>query len=163
MDADGQRRHHAHAHQFGVAGLFVHLLDHVGLVGILERGNQPVDDADEQDAREEADHGDDYPRMRAPLLRKSYLRLLEQLDERDVDHHAARQSERERQQPLVGAAGEKGDRAADAGGQTCSERQQQRDEDIVLHIDMRFVVDFANIVLFRRKRRKNRIQTDSVF
>ena len=101
--------------------------------------------------------------MRAPLLRKSYLRLLEQLDERDVDHHAARQSERERQQPLVGAAGEKGDRAADAGGQTGSERQQQRDEDIVLHIDMRFVVDFANIVLFRRKRRKNRIHLDSVF
>ena len=39
VDADGQRRHHAHAHQFGVAGLFVHLLDHVGLVGVLERGN----------------------------------------------------------------------------------------------------------------------------
>ena len=107
-----------------VAGLVVHLLDHVGLVRILERGDQPVDDADQEDAGEETRHGDRRARADAPFGREREVRLLEQFDERDVDHHAARETERERQQPLVGAACEKGDGAADACRQTGSERQQ---------------------------------------
>lgn len=114
VDADGQRRHHAHAHQTGIVRLMVHLLDSVCFVGVLDRGDQPVDDADQQNAREETRHGDDHARVCAPFGREGRVCLLEQLDERDVDHHAAREAQRERKQPFVGAFGEEGDRAADA-------------------------------------------------
>ena len=131
--ADCQCGHYAHAHELRVAGLLVHLLDHVCLVGVFERGDEPVDDADEQYPGEEAGDGDDNPRLCAPFVREGGVRLLEQLDERYVDHHAARQAQRERQQPLVGAAGKESDGAADAGGQSGAQRQQQGYEDIVFH------------------------------
>ena len=138
MDADGQRRHHAHAHQTGIVRLMVHLLDSVCFVGILDRGDQPVDDADQQNAREETRHGDDHARVCAPFGREGRVCLLEQLDERDVDHHAAREAQRERKQPFVGAFGEEGDRAADARGEARAECQQQGDEDIVFFHTNRF-------------------------
>ena len=108
----------------------VHLFDAVGFVGVFDRGHQPVDDADQQDAGEEARHGDNRAEMRSPLRREGGVGLLEQFDERDVDHHAARQSQRERQQPFVGSFGEECDGASDARRKTCAERQQQGDQDI---------------------------------
>ena len=57
--------------------------------------------------------------------------LLEELDERDVDHHAAGESEREGEQTLVGSFGEEGDGASDSGCETGSEGQQQGCEYVV--------------------------------
>ena len=173
VDADGQRRHHAHAHQFRVAGLMVHLLDAVGFVGVLERGNQPVDNADQQDAREETRHGDDRARMSAPFGREGRIRLLEQLHERDVNHHAARQAQRERQQSLVGAFGEEGDGAADARCEARAERQQQGNKYVVFFHADRFGLFCKNSTNSRTcpgllqakiaKDAKNRASKDPVF
>ena len=95
-------------------------------------------DADQQNAREETRHGDDHARVCAPFGREGRVCLLEQLDERDVDHHAAREAQRERKQPFVGAFSEEGDRAADARGEARAECQQQGDEDIVFFHTNRF-------------------------
>ena len=53
----------------------------------------------------------------------------------------ARQAQRERQQPFVGAFGEKGDGAADARRKTRAERQQQGDQDIGFFHTNRFMFD----------------------
>ena len=131
VDADGQGCHDAHAHQTRVARAVVHLLDEVRLVGVLERGDQAVDQTDQQDAGEETRHGDHTAEARAPFGREGDLRLVEELDQRDVDHHSARESEREGEQAFVRTPGQKGDGASDSGGQTGAERQQQREEYLV--------------------------------
>ena len=126
VDTDDQSGHQPHAHQLTVTGAAVHLLDRVHLVRILERGHQPVDDADQQDAAEKAgDRRRDACRG-APLGREQRLRFGEQLDERDVDHHAGRKTQRKREETYVGAVREKRDGAADTGRETGQQRQQQR-------------------------------------
>ena len=66
--------------------------------------------------------------------------LLEQFDERNVDHHAARQSQRERKQSLVGTVSEKGYCAADTGCQAGAEGEHQGYKKSVSHLEYCFSV-----------------------
>ena len=74
-----------------------------------------------EDSCEETQDGDRAAEPRAPFGGEGDVGLLEELDERDVDHHAAGESEREGEQPFVGPLGQEGDGASDSGCETGSE------------------------------------------
>ena len=61
----------------GLQGLMVHLFDAVGFVGVFDRGHQPVDDADQQDAGRRSRPVTTVP---APHSAEAGVGLLEQFD-----------------------------------------------------------------------------------
>ena len=144
MDGDGERSENPHAHQPRMTRPPVHLLDAVGLVGILDRGHEPVDDADQEDAPEERDDAENHADPLAPRGRERLAGLAEQLDERHVNHHAARQTQRKGEQTLVGPPGQKRHGAADARSQAGSEREQKRNEKLRIHTNCVRDKDNAN-------------------
>ena len=112
----------------------------MGFVRVLDRRHQPVDDADQQYAAEKGQGRNTHPGLGSVDGSDSLPCLLEQFDERNVDHHAARQSQRERKQSLVGTVSEKGYCAADTGCQAGAKGEHQGYKKSVSHLEYCFSV-----------------------
>jgi hypothetical protein len=76
--------------------------------------------------------------------------LVEDLDERDIEHHAGREAGGDGQEPVIGALGGEGDQAADARGHAGEQRQAQRVYD-VLRIHVKILHFFRRLSAVRGK------------
>jgi hypothetical protein len=133
VHADGKRGDQADALETFVGDEVLGIFLQVGDVRILHIGDQAVDAEDEEHTAEEADHGDPVAAPAAVHLVQHLGRFGKHLDERDVDHHARRETERGREDSLVAVAGEEGDQAADAGREAGDGREREGDPGLCIH------------------------------
>ncbi len=136
VDGDGQGGEGPHAQQLALAlGRLgpLQILDPLQLVGVLDVGDELVDEGDEGNAAEKGDDGEPVARLHPVGGDEGGLGLDEDLDQGDVDHHTGGKAEGEGEELGVGLFREKGNGAADAGRKSGEEGQAKGEEDIVGH------------------------------
>ena len=105
--------------------LGAHLLDVVHFVRVFGLRYEEVDDEDEEDAAEEGQRGERAAHLGAVEGGEGADGVGQEFDKGDVNHHPSRETEGERKEGGVGAAGEERDGAADAGGESGEQGEQK--------------------------------------
>ena len=156
MDGDGESGEETHAEEFAVGrgigiggGDLFHLevfgggeggigvVEGVGFefgvnfVGIFGMGNEGVDDADEGEPAEEGGGVDPVAEGIAVVLNEGVGAFGEDFDEGDIEHNASGKTGGNGEKAEVGALGEKGKCATDAGGETCEKRESKGYPDVL--------------------------------